>query len=125
MAGAFLFHQALIAELDSEAFAVRDAAMKELTRLGDEVGPSLRDALDKAPSAESRRRIEGLLAKLERLGTSGESMRQARAVEVLEHIGTAEARQFLAKLADGASGTWLTREAKASLDRVTKRLPAP
>jgi RNA polymerase sigma factor (sigma-70 family) len=115
----------LIADLDSETFAVRDAAMKELTKLGDAATPALRDALDKAPSAEVRRRIEGLLAKLERLGTSGEPLRQARAVEVLEHIGTAEARRLLAKLADGASGAWLTSEAKASLDRISKSHPAP
>jgi WD40 repeat protein len=115
----------LISDLDSETFAVRDAAMKELTKLGDEAAPSLRDAQDKTPSAEARRRIEGLLAKLESLGTSGEPLRQARAVEVLEHIGTVEARRLLAKLADGASGAWLTREAKASIDRISKSNPAP
>jgi hypothetical protein len=115
----------LIADLDSETFGIRDAAMKELTKLGDEAAASLRDAQDKTPSAEARRRIEGLLAKLESLGTSGEPLRQARAVEVLEHIGTVEAQRLLAKLADGAPGAWLTREAKASLHRVTKRVPAP
>ena len=57
----------LIADLDSETFAVRDSAMKELTKLGDAAAPALRDALDKAPSAEARRRIEGLLAKLDSL----------------------------------------------------------
>ena len=49
-----------------------------------------------------------------------------RAVEVLERIGTPEARQVLAKLADGAPEARLTQEAKASLQRLAKRsAPGP
>jgi hypothetical protein len=111
----------LIADLDSETFAVRDAAMKELTKLGDLAAPTLRDALDKSPSAEARRRIEGLLTRLEGLGAAGEPLRQSRAVEVLEYVGTPDARSLLQKLANGAAGARLTREAKTALERLVKR----
>ena len=41
-----------------------------------------------------------------------------RAIEMLERIGTAEARQLLAVLAEGAPAARLTREAKLALDRL-------
>jgi hypothetical protein len=115
----------LIADLDSETFVTRDMGMKELTKIGDLAGPALREALEKSPSAEVRRRIEQLLGKLENIGASGERLRQARAVEVLERIGTSEAREMLGKLAEGAPGAWLTREAKASFERLQQGHPAP
>jgi hypothetical protein len=42
-----------------------------------------------------------------------------RAVEVLERIGDAEARQLLERVASGAEASWQTREAKAALNRLT------
>jgi hypothetical protein len=63
--------------------------------------------------------LEELLAKPKVL-RSGEELRGVRAVEALEHIGTAEAREVLQTLADGAPAR-LTREAKASLERLAKR----
>jgi len=46
------------------------------------------------------------------------------AIEVLERIGTPPARQMLEKLAAGADGARLTREARASLERLNKRAAA-
>jgi hypothetical protein len=46
-----------------------------------------------------------------------------RALEVLERIGTAEARRVLREVADGAPAAWQTREAKAALDRLTVAKP--
>jgi hypothetical protein len=40
---------------------------------------------------------------------------------VLEHIGTTQAQDLLKKLAQGAPEARLTQEAKASLERLTKR----
>jgi hypothetical protein len=51
----------------------------------------------------------------------GELLRGVRAVEVLERIGTAEARAVLLTLAGGAPGR-LTREAQAALERLRRRL---
>jgi hypothetical protein len=50
-----------------------------------------------------------------------ERVQALRAVEVLEWIGTPEARKVLEALATGAPAARLTREARASLGR----LPAP
>jgi hypothetical protein len=64
-----------------------------------------------------------LLAKLETTGSTGtgEPLRTSRAIEVLERIAAPEARQLLTKLAAGAPGAEPTREAKAALERLTKR----
>jgi hypothetical protein len=91
----------LIAELNNETFATRDAAMKVLSKLSDLAAPSLRDSQDKPSSPEARRLIEQLLLKFDGQSTSGEPLRMSRAVQVLEHIATAEARQLLAELAKG------------------------
>jgi hypothetical protein len=47
--------------------------------------------------------------------------RGLRAVEVLEHIGTPEARRVLATPAEGAVEARLTKDAKAALERLAKR----
>ncbi|HEY7315344.1 MAG TPA: sigma-70 family RNA polymerase sigma factor [Gemmataceae bacterium] len=110
----------LIADLDSEQFAVRDAAQRALEQLGSEAEPALRKALETKPSAELRKRVETLLAGPQ-IVRSPEVVRQVRAVQVLEAIGSKEARHHLQALADGAPAARLTREAKMSLHRLTGR----
>jgi hypothetical protein len=107
--------RALIADLDSEEFPVREEATAELRRLAEQAAPALRDALRGSPSAEVRRRAEGLLARL----NSGEDERvTARALEVLEELATPEAVCLLEALARGAPAARQTREAKAVLRRL-------
>jgi hypothetical protein len=48
-------------------------------------------------------------------------LRQLRAIEVLERAGTAQAKKILSKLAGGAPDARLTREAKAALERLTRK----
>jgi hypothetical protein len=60
-----------------------------------------------------------VLEDLDHHSFSPEQLRVLRAVEVLEHAGTAEARQALESLARGASDAWVGGEAKAALDRLT------
>jgi hypothetical protein len=52
-----------------------------------------------------------------------ETVRQIRAVEALESIGTPEAQRVLDKLATGPSEMRLTQEAKGAAERLIKRLP--
>jgi WD40 repeat protein len=113
----------LIADLDSDDFAVREQATQELDALGEAAVDAYRKALQGNPSIESRRRLERLLSKqLRETGRpSPERLRTLRALEVLERAGTTEARQLLTNLAKGAPGAWLTREANASLERVSHR----
>jgi hypothetical protein len=110
-----------IVDLDSAIFADRDKATRELERQGELAKPLLRKALSREPTLEVRRRAEDLLRKIEGPVTSTETLRSIRAVEVLEHIATPEARHLLQKLAEGALDARLTREAKAALARLEKR----
>ncbi|HZV07970.1 MAG TPA: sigma-70 family RNA polymerase sigma factor [Gemmataceae bacterium] len=108
-----------IRELDDDDFRTREAAQKSLEKLGDRAARSLRDALRQSPSAETRTRVNRLLEALDIL--TPDQLRQQRAVEVLERIGSAEAKSILAELAQGADGARLTLEAAASLARWKQR----
>ena len=92
----------IIRDLDSARFAVREKAAEELTGLDEFAVPALKKALAGNPSAESRRRIDQALAKLQGPVTSLKQVRALRSLEVLEHIGTPDARKVLETLAKGA-----------------------
>jgi RNA polymerase sigma factor (sigma-70 family) len=111
----------LIGELDSDQFAVRGTALRELEGLGDLAEPALRRALAGRPSLETQRRLEGLLDKLQRQAPPPAALQALRALEVLERAGTPAARALLAELAKGAREARLTREARASLERLGPR----
>jgi hypothetical protein len=87
-----------------------------LAALGDRAESVLRTALPKA-SAEARRRIEDILTQIDP-ASSADLRRGLRAVEVLERLGSADARQVLRMLAEGDPHARLTREAKAALERL-------
>jgi WD40 repeat protein len=112
---------ALLQDLDSDSFPRREEATRALEQLGEAAEPALRRALAGAPSLEVSRRAEGLLSTLERRPPSPERLRALRALQVLEQIGTPEAVQLLANFATGEPDALLTREAKASLERLKKR----
>jgi WD40 repeat protein len=107
---------ALIADLDNDAFAVREKATQALEKLGASAEGGLRRALAAKPSPEVTRRSKQLLDKLE--GTY--RFRVLRGVEVLERIGTREAQRVLEAMAQGVPESRLTGEAKAALARLEK-----
>jgi WD40 repeat protein len=111
----------LVADLDSDRFEVREKAFTELDRLGATAAAGLRERAGRSQSVEVRGRIARLLEKHDPVTVGPERLRELRALEVLEQIGTPEARQVLVTLATGASGARLTREAKASLRRLAGR----
>ncbi|HYT88357.1 MAG TPA: hypothetical protein VEL76_06525, partial [Gemmataceae bacterium] len=121
----------LLVDLDSKEFAVREKATRELLRHGEVAEFALRELLAGQPSLEVRRRAEGILAKLEERSIkpppipSGEALRQLRALEILERLGTPTARRILERLAQGALEAPLTREARAALRRLIKRAATP
>ncbi len=98
----------LLADLNSDRFAVRRQADAELEKMGQMVEPMLHNALENKPSLEMRRRIESLLAK-----SASEQLRFTRVLEAIEHMNTPEARRFLEALANGAPHAWLTEAARA------------
>jgi HEAT repeat protein len=112
----------LLAELDDERFKVRERATRALEKLAETAEPPLKKALAGDPSPEARRRIEGVLDKLkkDRLNPPADRTRLVRAVEVLELIGSAEARQVLNALARGAPEAQITLEAKTALERLSR-----
>ncbi|MBI1914566.1 MAG: hypothetical protein HYS12_07485 [Planctomycetes bacterium] len=111
----------LLADLDSPRFSVREKAIQELAKLGDLAEPGLRRVLEGKPSLEVRQRVERLLEQLQGPVVTPDRLREIRAVEALEHMGTAEARRLLKELAAGAAGARLTREATAADARLSAR----
>jgi WD40 repeat protein len=115
----------LVADLDSAQFTVREKATKELEALDELAGPFLRKALEGEPPPELRKRARELLDCIEAGGFSAEGLRARRALEVLERLGTPEARQVLQTLTKGVAEARLTQGAKESLERLTKRAAKP
>jgi hypothetical protein len=109
----------LLADLEAEDFKTREQATKELEKVGEQALPVLKKALDAKPSLEARKRMERLVEHAISQ-TSGPLLRGLRAVEVLEHSGTTESKHVLVALAGGAPNARLTREAKASLQRLPR-----
>jgi WD40 repeat protein len=116
----------LIGDLDSERFAVRDAAQKELEKLGEAALPACRKALADNPPIETRRRLEGLLKRWarEEQVPSPEWRRVLRALEAVERTGTPAARRVLSELAAGPAEWRMTREAQEALARLKARPPS-
>jgi hypothetical protein len=110
-----------VAELDSDDPATRRRASRELEKAAEQAEEALRQLLAGKPSAEARRRAERLLRRLEAPVAEGDRLRQMRALEVLERIGTAETARVLETLAGGAPGAWQTREAAAGARRLHER----
>ncbi len=114
-----------VQELDSDDFATRENAMHNLRAHGAKAELALRRRLEDSTSLEMRHRIETLLesipAPLLKLPVSGDTLREVRAVEVLEHIGSPEAQKVLKTLSQGAPEARLTQEAKASVGRLANR----
>jgi hypothetical protein len=109
----------LVRDLDSSEFAVRAKSARELAGLGGAAEAALRAAVADAPSLEVRLRAEALLAELDPV-KAPERLRELRAAEALETAGTPEARALLEELAKGDPAARLTREAKASLERLRR-----
>jgi hypothetical protein len=114
----------LLAGLDSKRFGDREKAMLQLEKMGAMAKAALEKALTAGPSLEKRRRLEKLLDKLSAFTLAGEDLRTWRALEALELIGNAPARQVLQRMTTGAPGVWQTEEARAALERLSKRAAA-
>ena len=111
-----------LAALDGNDFEDREAASRRLAEFGDLACPAVRKALEGGPSPEARR-LEELARKLDGPVEAPELAHALRGVEVLEHIGSAEARQLLEELGKGAEGSRVTRDAKDSLQRLARSSP--
>jgi len=110
-----------IGALDADSFVERQKAAKDLAALGRMAEEPLKTALAGKPSAEARQAIEDLLDKLrDKGGPPLELVRPLRAVEVLEDLGTSEARKVLEVLARGQAEAPLTVAARDALGRLDR-----
>jgi RNA polymerase sigma factor (sigma-70 family) len=110
----------LLEKLDSDDFEMRQEAETQLGAMGEQLAPFLPKALSQARSLEARRRLEALKQLWTKASFTGERLRVVRAIEVLERIGSPEARTLLQALADGAPAALITTEAEAALRRLTR-----
>jgi DNA-binding beta-propeller fold protein YncE len=110
--------QRWLADLDSDEFAVREAASKALEGLDQQAIPYLEATLKNTNSAEVRGRVKRILERLWGAALPLEQLRQLRAVMVLEGIGDGESKNLLKKWAGGPAGALLTMEAAAALKRL-------
>jgi len=108
----------LIADLSSPVFKVRSQASEELKKMGEGVVPHLRQALAKAPTLETRRRIEEVLDWHGHENTR--YSRLVRAIQVLEYSAGPEARALLEELAAGPKEFSVRHEAQQALGRLKR-----
>jgi WD40 repeat protein len=114
--------QALITQLNSPNFQLREMAVQELEVLGELAAPALRTAMQKDHlTLEQKRRALAILERLEEPGAIPPCLRELRAVEVLERIGNAESRRLLETLASGSTDALLTHEARLALARLQRK----
>ncbi len=109
--------QRLLADLDSNVFAVREAAAKALRELDEQASPYLEATLKSAASLEVRRRVQTILEH-RRAPLTSEQRRETRAVMLLELIGDGASKSLLKRWAGGPVGARLTTEAAAALTRL-------
>jgi hypothetical protein len=105
-----------IRDLSNNRFRIRDQAFRALKEWGDLALPDLRRRLEDKPSLEERKLIEGLLREAARWTPT--RLRGLRSLQILEHIGTPNAKRLLRKLAQAAPETRLGAEAKEMLKRL-------
>jgi RNA polymerase sigma factor (sigma-70 family) len=103
----------LIADLDDERFAIRQKAVQALVVLQETAEQAIRKALAANPALEVRQRLQQILEK-----GNKEVIRKLRAIESLEHIGTADARQILRALAERNANPRISEAAVAALRRL-------
>jgi RNA polymerase sigma factor (sigma-70 family) len=109
------------ADLDSEDFATREKASRQLAEWAELAVPGVRKRLAKPQSAEVRKRAQDFLERFDPATLRPDRLRQMRAVELLEGIGTPAAKELLSELAKGAAGAPLTGEAAGALARLRRR----
>jgi hypothetical protein len=111
---------ALLRALDSRAFAEREKATARLREAGLKEERALREALPTA-TPEVKERIDRLLAErnpVPHLPLMGENLRGARAIEVLERVGTPAAAAMLKAWVEQAGNPHLAVEARLALGRM-------
>jgi WD40 repeat protein len=115
----------LIRELSSDDVNTHLQAAVSLKAYGSQASPALFKALAGKPSLTARRRIEDVLESVGAFPIPPDALRRARAIQLLEQIGTEDAAAVLQQLADARPPTPASSDANAALERLRKRSLAP
>ena len=107
----------LVADLDSEKFAAREQAVKELVAAGELAIVFLQRFLEKGPSVEGKTRAELVLKKLAEAAPTPERLRVFEAIELLEQMGTARAVSLLQEIDRDALVPSIRMSAREALKR--------
>jgi WD40 repeat protein len=110
-----------VSQLDAARYQVRETAQSELTRLAHQSRPALLAAARTDLSPEMRRRVEMLLQATRGPDRSSDGLRSARAVEVLERIGSPNALALLRTWSAGPPGETLADASRAAVQRMAGR----
>jgi RNA polymerase sigma factor (sigma-70 family) len=111
----------IFADLDSPRFATREQAARRLAALREAAVPGVRKRLSGDVGPEVRRRALAFLERFDPRELTPARLRQLRAVELLEGIGTPPACALLSDLAKGLAGAPLTADAAAALARLHRQ----
>lgn len=109
----------IIAELDSDTFAVRKAAREKLAPKAQALWPLLQDTMAEASSTEVRNALETLLSTVERSTATQERF----GVQALERINSDLSRETLRRLATLSEETQLGKLSRAAVAKM-KAAPA-
>jgi WD40 repeat protein len=113
--------RAWIADLNNVQFAKRDEATQELEKYLPAAEPLLKESLAANPSPEARRRLQSLQSLLESKTLAAETIRDLRALEVLEYLGKTALGELPGDLAKGDYDSRVVNAARAA-DRRLKAL---
>jgi hypothetical protein len=111
----------LVRQLNSDDFAKRDAAFKELQQHGSAIEPLVRHALKGKLPVETKARLDRLIKTWESAAPqNGEERQQVDAVTVLRRIGSSPAIALLREIADGRGSPVVRRGARDALQTLGK-----
>lgn len=113
----------LVGRLDSRAFSEREKAAADLAETLPQSRTLLRVLLPQMESAEVRVRLQRIVDQPRWYATH--TVRQLRALEAVERMQTPAAVALISELASGAADDPLTRDARATLQRLGATSPPP
>jgi WD40 repeat protein len=113
--------KALLNNLDADEPKTREKAMENLQELAAAFEPLLAGVARDHEPGEVRNRVRFILRQQREKAVPQKLLVQIRALIVLEQLGTAQARQALEKMANGAAGARVTEEAKQAFERLREK----
>lgn len=110
----------LVAELDSDQFATRDRAMRDLLELGELAIVPLQRHLEKGLSLEASKRARSIIEKIGQPALTTERRRVLEAIDLLENLRTANALELLREVERDALIPQIQHEARQALQRLSQ-----